>query len=281
MTPISIASLVVGIAALLLAISSKRKQKKAEERQKELIEKQDRIENRIEQKEELREMAEAITSVVTWTKEFRDHLSPYSEYDGVPHPDHHSTLWGQLYHLSKDAIGYSHLTSGPATISISVFNFVGDEEKVPIEDASEAIDLYDNNRSPTISLTLDDDVGYSQDVLFCHLDQAFFGAGKFKARQQNIREPHGELINEFSPGILDELEDQLDTIIQGCTQEALNSQPDIEIEPSKFDRVDDIAEFLFTTVMWYDGIEQDIEKLAKLIDELEKTRDNVLQTSYS
>lgn len=81
--------LLFSAAALALAVYSRYKQREAEERQQQL-------EKRIEQKEQLRELADVLSQVVEWTNTFHTNISHRTKGANIPHATRHGTLHGCL-----------------------------------------------------------------------------------------------------------------------------------------------------------------------------------------
>lgn len=94
-----------------------------------------------------------------------------------------------------------------------------------------------------------------------------------------LEEEHGELVEEFDPGFLSELESHLDAIVSGMFRSAHYAT--VEVDPDEFEDADEIGLFVFKELFYYDGISEDLDGLTDQRDDLNELRQLVLQTSYS
>lgn len=234
--------------------------------------KQRELEKRIERKEDLKDVVESLDKVIEWMEDFQEGLSS---------PKNDIAAWVELEDFCKDVLGYHHLSNNTVTISISVFQFVEGGERKPINDEEIAVNLYDKNDSPTISIEIEDVEGYSEETCFMHLDMYFRGAGKFKFQKGSLKREHEELIEEFCAGLLSDIDSQITTILENCIREALKNEPSLEVDPDNYKNLEGIAFDIYETAIRYDGIKGDLDDLDDLIDDLKKTRQSALQTSYS
>lgn len=234
--------------------------------------KQRNLEKRIERKEDLKDIVEDLDEVIGWMEDFRDELSG---------PKNNVAAWTKFRDFCKDILGYHHFSEESVKIKVSVFQFVEGGERKSIADEKVAVNLYEESDSPTISIEIEDKEGYSEEILFMHLDEYFQGAAKFKFRKGTLKRGNEELIEEFCAGLLSDIDSQVTTILENCYREAIRTKPFLEVDPSNYENIDDIALNMYEEVIIYDGIEEDIDELSTLIDDLKETRQAALQTSYS
>jgi hypothetical protein len=268
-------------AALAVAVISIYKQRQAEARQKKAEKRQERLEQRIDKKEELRELADFLQNLSEWIQDFHDNLSKNGTQTDISYPYDHHSFRGGLNNLCKEMLGYQHYTGNLPTVEVSVFFWAEEAEEVPIESADEAIELYDDSESPTISLRLQDDASYADETVFHSLSDAFSGAGKLKFRKQRIEDEYGDLINEFSPDLLERLESQIDKILKNCIEQSIQQEPSLQYDVENHDSVGGLAEEIFEATLRYDGVEEDLEDLEETIEEIKSVRKSAMQTSYS
>lgn len=255
--------------------------KKAAQRQKELIEKQERLEQQLERKEELQTVANNLSEVHEWLTDFHKTFADYPPHSSVPeHSDYHS-LWGSLHHLCKDILAYEHATGKTPVLDLTVCTLAEGGEQIPIESPEEAVKLYGTNESPVISLTFEDEADYAEEALFCHLNDAFFGGSKFLVQLPRFNGGQKDAIDEFSPELLEKIEEIVKAIIESCIGSAMESEPRLELNSDEFESVNEMAETIFVDVLIYEGIEEDLQELERLIDEVEETRKSMIEVAYS
>lgn len=231
---------IIAPPSLIIAIYSYRKQriaekrqKKAKERAKELdrkvTETQEMYEDRLRREEDLRKMADSLQSVIDWMETFSENMYSRSDPSTTIYASRNA-LWPCLHQLCKDILTYKYEYGEVPYIEISVFQFLEEGEKNPIKDANKAVDLYSQYESPTISVVLRDEKGYADDLIFCHLNDSFEEVMKFKYQKEQLLKEYEELLDQFSPGILSQLETQVDTILRRSINNSIQTK-----SPVKYD----------------------------------------------
>jgi len=282
---IEILSLLFGAAALLLAIYSRHKQAESEERQEELVEKQRRMEERLEKKEELHELADDLDEIIDWLTELEDSLSslPPTPTPSKQWQEPDKIWWDRLVQIGKDSLAFKYQTGEFPPFSLDVYDYRKSDEKWPFEGPEEAVEAFnDLNRMPSITVTLEQgDELYSDEPEFSNLDRVLEGAGKYKYRIPSLEDDKRELLDEFSEGILEEIDSNIDTITLNVFRQALDAPSKIELDLEKVDSVEHFAATICFNALVYDGLNEDIEELSSKIAELEDVRKRVRQTGYS
>lgn len=281
---IDMTGFIIAIASLLYAIYTRHKQKRTEEqaekRRDELINKQENLEKQLERKDSLREMANDMRSVIEWMNTFSEGMSRRSDPDETPY-DTRYTVWPCLRHFCKDLLAYKHQYNSTPDIRVSVYTRAEGGEQVPIKSPDEAINSYENHDIPAISISIDDKQGYADQVIFCHLNKAFEGAETLKCRMSPFKKEHGDMLDQFSPGLMMRLEEQVDTILSNSIENALQSTPQISYDPDHYENLHEMEIDIFEEVLIYNDIGDDLSDLYDIINELEETRKSIVQTSYS
>lgn len=237
-------------------------------------------EKRLKKKEDLGKMADKLQSVIEWMEDFSENMSSRSDPSSTLYDSRHA-LWPCLHHLSKDILAYSHKYDEIPYITISVFQFIEGGEKNPIEDVNKAMYLYNQHESPTVSVSLSDEKGYADELIFCHLDDSYEGAVKFKYQKDHLLEEHKELLDQFSPGILSRIEDQVDTILLRSINTAIQTDSPVRYDPKSYEDIQEMSVDIYEDTIIYDGLDTDLDKLDDLVEELDGVRRSAIHTSYS
>lgn len=247
-----------GAGGLLIGLYSQYKQKK--------------FEKRLEQKEELRELTEILEEFVDRLENLHLSLSTPLERRG---------LHKELVEFGKDIISYNHSSAEDVIIEVSVHTWEG-ENKKQIASTDEALEEFKpSGNLAFISLAIDGGQDYYDEEIFCQLDKALDGLARVKFMIEGMDEEQKELMEELKPGLINEVETLLDTILVNVFEEALDTEPRLEYDPDDFEDVNELILHLFTACIVYDDLTADLEELADLIDEVEAVRKSALQTSYS
>ncbi|WP_434520813.1 hypothetical protein [Halorubrum sp. AS12] len=284
MSTVEILSLAFGAGALLLAGYSRYKQSKSESRQQELMQKQERLEDRIERKEELQELADKISDVSDWLSELESGMYALSliSQKNEQYPSVDRIWWNRTVQLCKDALAYRHSVGYFPAFSLSVHYFGEMGEKIPVEDSREAIQTQQRPRMPAIVLEIDDDVDHlPEEQSFTFLHESLDGLGKYRQRKAKISEEDWNLFNEFSSITPEQIEDLLDDIAVSLFSEAIESGPKIEFDPEEFETVEQMAAYICSDTIAYEGLDGDLEEMRELIEELETVEKEIRLTSYS
>ena len=96
-----------------------------------------------------------------------------------------------------------------------------------------------------------------------------------------VEEQYGGIIEEFNESLLENLESHLDSMVRQHTNYLLEEANPISLNISEFESAEDIGDKVFRELYYYDGVEEDLEKLEKKLDEVNEMRTTVLQASYS
>lgn len=89
------------------------------------------------------------------------------------------------------------------------------------------------------------------------------------------------MLDQFSPGLMMRLEEQVDTILSNSIENALQSTPQISYDPDHYENLHEMEVDIFEEVLIYNGIDDYLSDLYDIINELEETRKSIVQTSYS
>ncbi|USZ69095.1 hypothetical protein NGM10_04990 [Halorussus salilacus] len=247
-----------GAGGLLIGLYSQYKQKK--------------FEKRLEQKEDLREIAEVLA-------EFVDHLEKL--HLSLSAPLERRGLQKELVGFGKEIISYNHASEEAPVIEVSVYTWEGENRK-EIVSTNEVLEEYrPSGNLAFISLTIEGGQDYYDEEKFCQLDKVLDGLGRLKFIIAGLDKEQKELMEQLQPGLISEVETLLNTILTNIFEEALETESRIECDPDDFEDVNELVLYLFTNCIVYDELTADLEELADVIDEVEEVRKSALQTSYS
>lgn len=245
-----------------------------------VTETQEMYEAQLERKDDLRELANNLESIIKFMNDFSEDMSSYSDPSTTLYDSRHA-LWPCLHHLSKDILSYKHKYDEVPYINISVFQFIEGGEQNPIEDADTAIKLYDQHESPTISISLSDQKGYASEPIYCHLDDSYGSARKFKYQKDRILQEHRDLLDQFAPEILSQLEAQIDDILRHSINTAIQMDSQVRYDPDAYEDIQEISVDIYEDAIIYDGIEEDLNELQDLTEELKEIRKSAIQASFA
>lgn len=197
--------------------------------------------------------------------------------EGYSSPLSNEDMAGQLGFTSKSLLAFNHETGQSPRVEAEVIH---DDQY--IHDGEKALKIYKGANS-WVRVNLQIDPGntsfksrYKHDV-----DHHFLYIGTGYQTIDEIRERHGNQVEEFSPNLLDELESTLDKIVTQAFDHLGSVRRGKEFNMKNYQDVDEISLALFEHFWVYEGSEKDIEELSNILSELEKTRSALVQTSYS
>lgn len=234
--------------------------------------KQQKMEKRLERKEELREFADILEDLHEPLTKFESDLRESGEG---------SQFWHDARNFFKEYTAHLELSGSFPDTEVSVFRYVEDGKRVDIEDSSEFMHYTKNGDMPTIALELQGVDGHSTDQTFVFLDRAFAGGAQYLYRINALSQEHSDYVDEFSPDLITAIEDKVHDIIQKCVDESFRHSPSCKIYYEDCDSIDEWANWVVDELLMYEGIEDDLDELSDLMEELEDTRKRALQTSYS
>lgn len=197
--------------------------------------------------------------------------SPHSKVD----------LSKQLDSCAKDILAFHHETGKNAVVKSKRW---GGEES--ITNAEQILDMYKNSDDyQRYGLVLESGhTGYES-----HSDlNLIYGISKHSYYVNNIykildevQKDHKGTIEEFSPGLYSEIEDGIDKFVQSLYTRMVEGPHEIEVDPSDFNNIKEMGEFLYVYFWHYPNIQNDIDDLSDIGEKVEDTRTTILQASYS
>ena len=250
MAIIESASILFGLGGLAVgaysAIQSKRDSRR-KTRLKQLSEKLDEVRSRMERVENLE--------------------SPYGHFDTA----------ASLDDIAKSVVAYSYENDENPRVILSG----GLNDDVNINNGQQALDHYkQENDWVSVRLTLGDP-NVSFNTYNQGINDHLFYLGTCYEVLDEIQEDYIDILEEFAPKLHEKIESHLDRMIKMAHGNVIKHSNGIEIDPEEYDTAKEIGEEIFRFYWYYDGINQDLRKLSKLIDEVEDSRTTILQASYS
>lgn len=243
--PIPVLSILVGVLGLSLAAYTryeKSQEKMRTKRLKELSDKLDDIRSRLERLQSLKE--------------------PYS------HPDSAHAL-----EAFSDAL-VAHEFETAELPQVIVTPRVDDSE---VENSDQALRVYKEKYTYVrvlISISSGNRPSYD-------INHHIFYLGTAYQTLDEIREDYIDIIEEFSPGLLSDIESSIDELIRNCYGQVIKGRNGFTIDIHEYESTDKIGEHVFEGVWYYDGIEDDLAEIDEKVEEVEEVRTAILQASYT
>jgi hypothetical protein len=221
-----------------------------------------------QRKQRLNELAEQLNDLREGLEQVRDgYESPLSKTD----------LAYQLDLLAKDCLAFQHKTGEPPTVKLA-----GAFEEEIFKNKEQALDKYrSENTWAKVNLTIDPHgTDYDSRLVYPIYDHLLFLSRTYQTLAE-IQEHHKGTLEEFEPGLYDDIEGNLNQVIRESHGTVLDNSDGKEIEPDEYESVEYISEAIFNHFWRYEGIESDLQELSEKIGKLEETRTMILQASYS
>ena len=251
------AGLALSSAALLVAIKSKIDQRQLQEQ--------------LNRKAALEELAQDLSSLVNWIEQGLLLLENPTEWED---------LRGQLRLLSNAVISHHHSTNEPVTIQYS-FHVLKDGEREEIPHSERLLEIIRSNELPQIYLNIQgSEEMFEQPLSYPVGDFYRFGVHIFESVDE-IEQKNGRVLKEFSPDLIDEVESATECLFGNTAASVLQNEGEIVINPDNYSDATEVWEQIYSELLFYDGIEEDIERLEDSIGELEETRKSLIRTSFS
>lgn len=197
--------------------------------------------------------------------------------DGYESPLTKTDLANQLNMLSKDCLAFKHETGKSPVVKLA-----GASEDEIFKNKEQALDKYrTENTWAKVNLTIDPrGTDYDSRLVYGIYDHLLHLPKTYQTLDE-IQEHHKGTLEEFDPGLYDEIEESLNQVIGESHAAVLENLDGIEIRPDDYENVGQISESIFNHFWWYDGIESDLQDLSEKMERLEETRTMILQASYS
>lgn len=234
--------------------------------------KQKEMERRIERKDDLKGFADTLEEIDEWIEEFESQLRD---------PGKESAVLYRTRDLFKEYYTHYSLTDEFPEAKLSICYFKSEQKKLEIGSPEEFMEAIDEDKSPVITLELPEIEAKGEDNTFVHLDRVFSGGRKFLYQHSKFSDQHYEYLDEFAPGLLQELESEIENVIERCVEEAFSHEPYPKMSSLNSETIDDVAESCIEQILFYDGLEDDLDRISELRQEVNDTRKRALQTSYS
>ncbi|RQG97227.1 hypothetical protein EA473_03920 [Natrarchaeobius chitinivorans] len=113
------------------------------------------------------------------------------------------------------------------------------------------------------------------------MNEGIYRAARIYKKLDEIDEEYIGIAESFEPGFQDDIETTTDNIILGTHEEIIEASEGHEIDPRALDGIDELKGTIYSDIVLYDGIEDDLQKLKTEMEMVEKVRNNILQAAYS
>lgn len=182
----------------------------------------------------------------------------------------------QLDSCAKDVLAYKHETKNNALVKAKRS---GTKEK--ISNAGQVLDIYKNSDDYVwYNLTLESGhTEYESNLVYGISDHSANINSVYETIEE-LQEDHKGTLEEFSPGLYDEIEELMDIFVKNSYSQILGAKEGIEVNPDDHNNMEEMGRFLFFYFWYYDGIKEDLESLSELAEKIEETRTTILQASY-
>lgn len=222
------------------------------------------------QKNQLRELARSIEGTKSaLLRLHREILSPRTDED----------LELRLYEIPREILACAHeLEEDDIGIAPNLEKGTGENSR-NVESLDEGVELFENGEYMYIKIKVGSVKGmYMSDREF-RMRSPLLNIKTIRSSIKEIRDNHGDIVEDFDNGSLNEV-DTLSMEILSSIIENIQNNEFSEIDVSD-KTVNEIGDEIFEEVIYYDGIEEDLNRLDDLIDNVEELRQVVLQTSYT
>lgn len=213
-------------------------------------------------RERLKELSDKLNDIRSRMERVRLLNEPYS------HPDLSHSLNG----LSHSLIAHEFETGETPHVTISV-RADGDG----LESAEQALQVYKERYtfvSAYASIRSYEGPSFG-------IDEHMLYFGTVYKQIDEVREDYLDIIEEFSPGLLSNLESSLDNVVRNSFHQAIGTNEAVAVDIRQFESTDKIGKFVYDKFWHYDGVQDDIDEIENLIDEIEENRIAILQASYA
>lgn len=252
---LTLAGVVFGGIAVLIAVYSRIKQ-------------QD-VERQLKRKEELSDIAELLYDLIQSIKTARNVLD-----DPLGHPD----LSTQLDQLGKEVLAIHHETEQEVPVIVNNFELVSDENEYQIDDWDKLKDNILTGGHVSLNLTVNHE---RTTVNTFPISEFFFVILPAYEKLDKLRREHGEILDEFEPGLLDDIEDQLDSVTRGIAENIIDMRDGSEYDPEEYESNNMLAVSIYFDFLLYEKWGDDYRSIAELSERIEEVRSKILQASYS
>jgi len=126
----------------------------------------------------------------------------------------------------------------------------------------------------------DSETDYSTQLTFDIYDHFLYLPTAYTTLAE-IREDYVDIVEEFDPGLLDDVGSTMDKVVREAHGRALSNKSGVQIELEKYNYLNEISEEVFNIFWEYEGFEDDLSQLTEEIERIENTRTAILQASYS
>lgn len=181
-----------------------------------------------------------------------------------------------LENVSQSMIAFEFETGKSPWIKAEIYH---DDEYV--YDGEEALDIYKDGDWLKISLLMEPrDTDYEVKYKYPIEGPGFFMSQGY-LELEKIRNENQSRIEEFSPGLLDDFESQVDRVIRKSHDTLGEKHEGREFDLNEYEKVDDVSRAVFDYFYSYEGVENDIEELQNVLERVDEVRASMVQSSYS
>jgi hypothetical protein len=256
---VAIAGVIFGAAGLCIGLYSQYKQKK--------------FERQFERKQELQHLSEDL-------EDLRHRLEIFIQT--LENPENDEDTLFDLRNLSRDVLAYSHSTETPATVQVTrLVALSGGEEKEEIETVEQGIDACRQGNKIFSTIAIQDTGDVFSESFAYSLGAPVMSLGRIYDEVDSVKEAHQELLSQFAPELLAEIESTMDEVTAGILQNMIEGKEGVEVDPSDYEDASLIILGIYDKLIRYENIEGEISQLEEFNQEIEDLRTTVLQTSYS
>lgn len=189
------------------------------------------------------------------------------------HPD----LSYQLDQLGKEALAVHHETGEEVEVVIRNFQLSSDEKNYDIDEWKKLEDNILTGGRVDLNLK----VNHERSSVIFPISEFFFAIFPVYEKLDTLKREHGEILDEFEPGLLEDIEDQLDLLTKRVTENIIDMRDGSKYDPEDHGSADMLAVSIYFDFLLYDQWSYDYKSIGELSDRIEEVRSKILQASYS
>lgn len=261
-----IIGVIIGSASLGIAIYSVLKQQK--------------LEKRLKEKDRLKNLAKQLGPPINWRINaiLNEIRNPFNDEDlSLSLQSLSQAIISKAFDENKDIVNLTTETK----IGVKEMTKLGKEKEqkqtkyFPIEKGEDVIKYLERGEC---YISVDCELG--DGVLSYDVAYFLFRIPYFLSDLDKLEAEFGDLIEEFSPGLLKYLRDCTEEILMIAIDSAIHSK-EMEVNTKEFTKTDDIGLWIYRRIIGSDELKPYLDKLEELKRELESLRNTLLTTSYA
>lgn len=263
MNLVEVGSLIFGASGVGLAAYQVYKRKESEKRQK-------KLENQIERKEELQDLAEDVKDL----KESLDLLQTY-----LLNPLEHEDMWFALRDISRDMLVYNHSNDDVPKISLSELTTgVGDQKEV-LGTPEEVLNAYKKGTLVFTKLQVSEEQNVYLGNASYDIHHVIMPALHVFECLRDIDTEYADLIDKFDSSLTEDVRDATEDIVCQINKNLLQKRDGVEFDPGDYESTEDITDHVYRTFVLPEEIKEEVKDLDDLIDRVGEVQTSIMIAS--